>query len=150
MSDERVERRLAAILAADVAGYSRLMGIDEVGTLRALKAIRREFADPAIADHHDGVVKTTGDGFLIEFPSVMDAVSCAVAIQAGGLRIELGRRWTSVYGTTQLPTEVSYALLAFQARQYFADRRVHCLCDAADAQQGWALHRQDYASSGKG
>src|SRR5580700_11265759 len=62
-----VERRLAAILAADVVGYSRLMGVDEVGTLRALKAIRRELADPAIAAHHGRVVKTTGDGTLIEF-----------------------------------------------------------------------------------
>jgi len=78
-----VERRLAAILAGDVVGYSRLMGVDEVGTLRALKAIRRELADPAIAAHHGRVVKTTGDGILIEFASVVDAVACAVAIQGG-------------------------------------------------------------------
>jgi adenylate cyclase len=76
-----VERRLAAILAGDVVGYSRLMGIDEVGTLRALKVIRRELADPAIASHRGRVVKTTGDGILVEFPSVVDAVACAVAIQ---------------------------------------------------------------------
>ena len=75
MSDGRVERRLAAILAGDVAGYSRLMGADEVGTLRALKAIRRELADPAIAIHHGRIVKTTGDGILIEFPSVVLPVS---------------------------------------------------------------------------
>ena len=78
-----VERRLAAILAADVVGYSRLMGADEIGTLRALKTIRRELADPAIARHHGRVVKTTGDGILIEFPSVVDAVTCAVSIQRG-------------------------------------------------------------------
>src|SRR6516164_6811288 len=78
-----VQRRLAAILAGDVAGYSRLMGLDEVGTLNALKAIRRELADPAIAAHHGRVVKTTGDGILIEFPSVVDAVACALAIQDG-------------------------------------------------------------------
>jgi adenylate cyclase len=78
-----VQRRLAAILAGDVVGYSRLMGADEVGTLRALKAIRRELADPAIAAHHGRVVKTTGDGILIEFASVVDAVACAVAIQEG-------------------------------------------------------------------
>jgi TolB-like protein len=78
-----VQRRLAAILAGDVAGYSRLMGVDEVGTLNNLKAIRRELADPAIAAHHGRVVKTTGDGILIEFPSVVDAVACAVAIQEG-------------------------------------------------------------------
>jgi adenylate cyclase len=78
-----VQRRLAAILAGDVVGYSRLMGADEVGTLNALKAIRRELADPAIAAHHGRVVKTTGDGILIEFASVVDAVACAVAIQDG-------------------------------------------------------------------
>jgi adenylate cyclase len=80
LANERVERRLTAILAADVAGYGRLMGVDEVGTLNALKAIRRELADPAIAAHHGRIVKTTGDGILIEFPSVVDAVACAVAI----------------------------------------------------------------------
>jgi adenylate cyclase len=78
---ERVERRLAVILAADVAGYSRLMGEDEEGTLAALKAIRRELADPRIAEHRGRIVKTTGDGLLVEFPSVVDAVRCAVEIQ---------------------------------------------------------------------
>jgi len=85
LNDASVERRLAAILAADVVGYSRLMGLDEVGTLRRLKAIRRELADPAIAAHHGRVVKTIGDGILIEFPSVVDAVACAVEIQDGML-----------------------------------------------------------------
>jgi adenylate cyclase len=78
-----VQRRLTAILAGDVAGYSRLMGVDEVGTLNALKAIRRELADSAIAAHYGRVVKTAGDGILIEFPSVVDAVACAVVIQDG-------------------------------------------------------------------
>jgi adenylate cyclase len=77
----RVERRLAAILAADIAGYSRLMGADELGTLRALKAHRRELVDPAIAAHRGRIVKTTGDGMLVEFASVIDAVGCAVAVQ---------------------------------------------------------------------
>jgi adenylate cyclase len=77
----RVERRLAAVLAADVAGYSRLMGADEVGTLAALKAHRREIVDPAIAQHHGRIVKTTGDGMLVEFASAVDAVTCAVAVQ---------------------------------------------------------------------
>jgi TolB-like protein/class 3 adenylate cyclase len=81
MSDERVERRLAAILAADVAGYSRLMGADEEGTLAALKAMRRELSDPKIAEHHGRIVKTTGDGLLVEFASVVDAVRCAVEVQ---------------------------------------------------------------------
>ena len=74
-------RRLAAILAADVAGYSRLMGADEEGTLERLKALRRELLDPKIAGHRGRIVKTTGDGLLVEFPSVVDAVRCAVAVQ---------------------------------------------------------------------
>src|ERR1700739_2788898 len=74
-------RRLAAILAADVAGYSRLMGADEEGTLDRLKALRRELFDPKIAEHHGRIVKTTGDGLLVELASVVDAVRCAVAVQ---------------------------------------------------------------------
>jgi adenylate cyclase len=74
-------RRLAAILAADVAGYSRLMGADEEGTHERLKALRRELLDPKIAEHHGRIVKTTGDGMLVEFPSVVDAVRCAVEVQ---------------------------------------------------------------------
>jgi len=77
----RVERRLAAILAADVAGYSRLMGADEEGTLDRLKALRRELSDPKIKEHRGRIVKTTGDGLLIEFASVVDAVRCAVEVQ---------------------------------------------------------------------
>src|SRR5438874_12144573 len=83
MGEERVERRLAAIMAVDVAGYSRLMGADEEGTLAALKAIRRELGDPKIAEHRGRIVKTTGDGLLVEFPSVVDAVRCAVELQLG-------------------------------------------------------------------
>ena len=78
-----MERKLAAILAADVVGYSRLMGADEVGTLRALKAHRRELIDPAIAAHRGRIVKTTGDGLLADFASVVDAVACAVTVQRG-------------------------------------------------------------------
>jgi adenylate cyclase len=74
-------RRLAAILAADVVGYSRLMGADEEGTLERLKAMRRELLDPKIAEHHGRIVKTTGDGMLVEFASVIDAVRCAVEVQ---------------------------------------------------------------------
>ena len=81
MASERVERRLTAILAADVAGYSRLMGADEEGTLARLKAYRRELIDPKIAEHRGRIVKTTGDGLLAEFASVVDAVRCAVEIQ---------------------------------------------------------------------
>ncbi len=81
MTEARVERRLAAILAADVAGYSRLMGVDEEGTLAALKAFRREIIDPEITDHRGRVVKTTGDGALVEFASAVEAVRCALEIQ---------------------------------------------------------------------
>ena len=81
MSEERVERRLAAILAADIAGYSRLMGEDEEGTLAALKALRRQLIDPKIKEHRGRIVKTTGDGALVEFASVIDAVRCAVEVQ---------------------------------------------------------------------
>jgi adenylate cyclase len=81
MTTGRVERRLAAILAADVAGYSRLMGIDEEGTLAALKDHRRAVVDPKIAEHRGRIVKTTGDGMLVEFVSVVDAVRCAVDVQ---------------------------------------------------------------------
>jgi len=84
MSEEsRTARRLAAILAADVAGYSRLMGADEEGTLAALKGHRRELVDPLIAQHQGRIVKTTGDGLLIEFASIVDAVRCAVVLQQG-------------------------------------------------------------------
>ncbi len=81
MPPERVERKLAAVLAADVAGYSRLMGADEEGTLARLKAHRAEVIDPKIAEHRGRVVKTTGDGILIEFSSVVDAVRCATEVQ---------------------------------------------------------------------
>jgi adenylate cyclase len=84
MSEEsRTARRLAAILAADVASYSRLMGADEEGTLAALKGHRRELIDPLVAQHQGRVVKTTGDGLLIEFASIVDAVRCAVVMQQG-------------------------------------------------------------------
>jgi hypothetical protein len=83
VSAEQVERRLAAILAADFAGYSRLMGADEEGTLERLKAHRRELIDPEIAEHHRRIVKTTGDGMLVEFGSVVDAVRCDMRSKAG-------------------------------------------------------------------
>jgi TolB-like protein/class 3 adenylate cyclase len=83
LSSEHVERRLAAILAADVAGSCRLIGIDEEGTLARLKALRRTLFDPKIAEHHGRVVKNTGDGAIAEFASVVDAVRCAAEIQGG-------------------------------------------------------------------
>ncbi|HEX7563169.1 MAG TPA: adenylate/guanylate cyclase domain-containing protein [Bradyrhizobium sp.] len=80
-----IERRLAAIVAADVVGYSRLMGLDELATLKALKSARIQVINPAVSESHGRLVKTTGDGLLLEFASVVDAISCAVAIQKGML-----------------------------------------------------------------
>src|SRR3981189_3437973 len=76
-----MQRRLAGLLWAGFVGYSRLMGVDEMGTLTALKSHRRELVNPGIAEHHGRIVKTTGDGMLVEFASVVDAVACAVNIQ---------------------------------------------------------------------
>src|ERR1700730_13319944 len=81
VAGRRVERRLAGVLAADIAGYSRLMGVDEVGTARALRE-HRTVTDELVAKHGGRIVKTTGDGVLVEFPSVVDAVECAIAVQA--------------------------------------------------------------------
>ncbi len=81
MAEERVNRKLAAILAADVVGYSRLMGANEAGTLTALKRHREAVFDPAVAAHHGRIVKLIGDGTIVEFPSVVDAVNCALSIQ---------------------------------------------------------------------
>lgn len=86
MTEKGIERRLAAILAADVAGYSRLMGADEEGTLARLKAARREVVDPAIGANGGRIVKTTGDGLLVEFASAVAAARCAVEIQSGMAR----------------------------------------------------------------
>src|SRR5229473_2434934 len=83
MGQPRTERKLAAILAADVVGYSRLMGADEEGTLAQLRGHRRALIDPKIREHQGRIVKTTGDGMLVEFASVVDAVRCAVEVQRG-------------------------------------------------------------------
>ena len=81
MAEERLQRRLAAILSADVVGYSRLMGIDEARTLARLNSLRRELIDPSIAAHSGRIVKLMGDGALVEFASAVDAVTCAIEIQ---------------------------------------------------------------------
>ncbi len=78
MAQERVQRRLAAILAADVVGYSRMMREDETGTLAQLKTLRKEVFDPRTAEHNGRIVKTTGDGVLVEFASAVDATECAI------------------------------------------------------------------------
>ncbi len=96
MSGRASERRLAAILAADVVGYSRLLGADEAGTLDSLRALRRDVVDPMMTEHGGRVFKTTGDGLLAEFPSAVQALRCAIAIQerqrpdAAGLQLRIG------------------------------------------------------------
>ena len=89
-TQHHVERKLAAILAADVVGYSLLMGSDELGTLQALKSHRRELIDPTIAAHGGVIVKTTGDGLLVRFASAVDGVACAVVIQRGMIQRNTG------------------------------------------------------------
>ena len=81
MSENNVQRRLAAILAADVVGYSKLMGEDEAGTLAAVRKLRAEVIEPKVAEHQGRLFKSMGDGFLVEFPSVVNAVACAAAVQ---------------------------------------------------------------------
>ena len=83
VAPDNKDRRLAAILSADVVGYSRLIGVDEVGTLSALQAHQAELIDPEIAAHNGRIVKLMGDGLLVEFASAVNAVQCAVAIQRG-------------------------------------------------------------------
>jgi hypothetical protein len=99
VANEHIQRRLAAVLAADVAGYSRLMGTDEVGTLEALKSHRREVVDPAIASHRGRIVKTTGDGMLVEFASAVDAVTCAMAVQDQMAAAQEMPRWIATWGS---------------------------------------------------
>jgi len=98
-------RRLAAILAADVAGYSRLMGADEEGTLDRLKALRRELVDPKIAERHGRIAKTTGDGVLVEFASVVDAVRCAVEMQQA-----IAERNTGISADTRIELRIGINL----------------------------------------
>jgi adenylate cyclase len=105
LSGERVERRLAAILAADIAGYSRLMGRNEAGILARVRALRRELIDPNIAEHKGRIVKTTGDGILIEFPSVVEAVAAAVTLQQ-----ELAQRNADVPGEERIEFRVGINL----------------------------------------
>jgi adenylate cyclase len=104
-AEERVERRLTAILAADVVGYSRLMGLDEEGTLAALKGHRREIIDPKIVEHRGRIVKTTGDGLLVEFASVVDAVRCAVELQR-----EMAERNADVVAETRIEFRIGINL----------------------------------------
>ena len=131
MNETAVERRLAAILAADVVGYSRLMGADEVGTLRTLRAHRRELIDPTIADRRGRIVKTTGDGLLAEFPSAVEAVACAIKIQQG-----LAYRNTSTAEEKRLTCRIGINIgdIIIEAKDIFGDgvniaARLEGLCE---------------------
>ena len=131
MNETAVERRLAAIMAADVVGYSRLMGGDEVGTLRALRTHRSELIDPTIASRRGRIVKTTGDGLLAEFPSAVEAVACAITIQRG-----LASRNTSTAEEKRLTFRIGINIgdIIIEANDIFGDgvnvaARLETLCE---------------------
>jgi TolB-like protein len=137
-------RRLAAILAADVAGYSRLMGADEEGTLERLKALRRELLDPKIAEHHGRIVKTTGDGMLVEFASVVDAVRCAVAVQQA-----MPERNTSVAADSRIELRIGINLgdVIVEGDDLYGDgvniaARIEALADAGGVFVSNTVHDQ--------
>jgi class 3 adenylate cyclase len=138
------ERRLAAILAADVVGYSRLMGQDEVGTLRALKVMRGNVLDPLIAASRGRIVKTTGDGVLAEFSSVVDAVGCAVAVQREML--ELKERSRSRTALT-LRIGVNIGDIIIDGGDIFGDgvnvaSRLEAICEPGGVTVSRAVHEQ--------
>jgi adenylate cyclase len=135
-------RRLAAILAADVAGYSRLMGADEEGTLERLKALRRELLDPKIAEHKGRIVNTTGDGLLVEFASVVDAVRCAVAVQQA-----MAERDTGVGADSRIELRIGINLgdVIVEGDDLYGDgvniaARVEALADAGGVFVSSAVH----------
>jgi TolB-like protein len=137
-------RRLAAILAADVAGYSRLMGADEEGTLERLKALRHELFDPKIAEHHGRIVKTTGDGMLVEFASVVDAVRCAVAVQQA-----MPERNTSVAADSRIELRIGINLgdVIVEGDDLYGDgvniaARIEALADAGGVFVSNTVHDQ--------
>jgi TolB-like protein/class 3 adenylate cyclase/Tfp pilus assembly protein PilF len=137
-------RRLAAILAADVAGYSRLMGADEEGTLERLKALRHELLDPKIAEHHGRIVKTTGDGLLVEFASVVDAVRCAVEVQQA-----MPERHTSVAAENRIELRIGINLgdVIVEGDDLYGDgvniaARIEALADAGGVFVSHTVHDQ--------
>jgi adenylate cyclase len=137
-------RRLAAILAADVAGYSRLMGADEEGTLERIKALRRDLVDPKIAEHKGRIVKTTGDGTLVEFASVVDAVRCAVEVQRA-----MGERNTGIAANTRIDLRIGINLgdVIVEGDDLYGDgvniaARIEALADAGGVLISNTVHDQ--------
>jgi TolB-like protein/class 3 adenylate cyclase len=144
MPEDRVDRRLAAIFAGDVAGYSRLMGADEEGTLRQLKAHRKELVDPKITEHRGRIVKTTGDGMLVEFVSVVDAVRCAVDIQRG-----MAERSTGVPADKRIEFRIGINVgdIIFDGNDIFGDgvnvaARLEALADPGGIMVSGIVHDQ--------
>ncbi len=133
-----MERRLAAILAADVVGYSRLMGVSEAGTLSALKAHRRELVDGKITEHQGRIVKLTGDGMLVEFPSVVNAVACAVEIQR-----KMGERNLDVPQDQRIEFRIGVNLgdIIFEDNDIFGDG-VNLAARSAYITSRWARSRR--------
>jgi class 3 adenylate cyclase len=134
LSGEHVERRLAAILAADVAGSCRLIGIDEEGTLARLKALRRTLFDPKIAEHRGRLVKNTGDGALVEFSSLVDAVRCAVEIQRGmaeqniDVRRTNGSNFASAFTSVILSSKTMISLVTASTLRYVSKGSQNRVC----------------------
>jgi hypothetical protein len=143
MPEDRVDRRLAAIWAGDIAGYSRLMGVDEEGTLRQLKAHRKELVDPKITEHRGRIVKTTGDGVLVEFFSVVDAVRCAVDIQRG-----MGERNAAVPADKRIEFRIGINVGDIQQRTQFTSG--HRIYVASLAQAGQIEEARDALARLKG
>ena len=145
MTEERVERRLTAILAAGVAGYSRLMGADEEGTLAALKVLRREVADPKIKEHRGRIVNMTGDGLISEFASVVDAVRCAVEMQR-----EMAARNAGVPAERRIDFRIGVNLgdIMIDENDIFGDRVKPRGAPRSLGRTGWHLRQPGGAGSG--
>jgi class 3 adenylate cyclase len=157
MATGRVERRLAAVLAADVAGYSRLMGTDEVGTLDALKTLRRDIVDPGIAARRGRIVKTTGDGLLVEFASAVEAVTCAMEVQArmsevvGTASHKILFRTASMSATSSSTATTSSAMVSMSLRVSKTSAcRAGCVCRPAPSSRSGTRPTSPSAISAKG
>ena len=144
MASDQVKRKLAAILAADIAGYSRLMGADEAGTFARLKEYRRELIDPKTKQYRGRVVKTTGDGILIEFPSVVNAVSGAIDVQQG-----MRQRNADVPPEKRIEFRIGVNLgdVIIDGRDLYGDGGEHCGPIGGVSRAGWHLYIPDRTQS---